>query len=206
MPLRVSLRERVAQVVLGGLQLLFLDGAVADDQVEPAVVGAVLLHDEGERLAEVGVLRAGGKRLAEALDLGVRAKGTLAADRDLVAALDLLLDLAVEGEAAVEGAAKRLVLGDDGGGLGHVGLGEEVVVLLHRHERHLDVVAALDGDLAVGVGDVLDRQEADELGVDVQRHVGLADAHDARRDGVARVEALAVVLELAVQKGGEVGH
>ena len=146
------------------------------------------------------------KGLAEALHLRVGAERALAAERDLVAALDLLLDLAVEGEAAVVAAAERLVLGDDGGGFGHVGLGEEVVVLLHRHERHLDVVAALDGDFAVGVRDVLDRQEADELGVDVQRHVRLAHAHDMRGDDVAGVEALAVVLELAVQEGGEIGH
>ena len=132
---------------------------MADDQVDATVVGAVLLHDEGEVLAEIRILRASGKLLAHAVDLRVWAERALAADCDLVTALDLLLDLAFEGKSALEGAAQGLVLRDDGGGFGHVGLGEEVEVLLHRDERHLDVVAALDGDVAIGVGDVLDGQE-----------------------------------------------
>ena len=98
----------------------------------------------------------------------------------------------------------RLVQSDDGGGLRHVGLGEEEGVLLHRDERDLDLVVALHRHLALRVRDVLDGQQAHALRVHIQRHVGLPHGHHARAHPVAGVEPFAIGSQLVVQQGGKI--
>ena len=179
---------------------------MAHDEVHAPVVSAVLLHDELQLLADVWILRTGCDRLADTVDLRVRAEPALSAHRHLVSALHFLLDGSLQGESAVEGALDGLVHGDNSGGFRHVRLREEVGVLLHRHEGHLYHVAALDGNIPFLVRDVRNGKESNRLGVDVERHVLFAHAHHARVHRVARVEPLAESLELLVKQGREARH
>ena len=168
----LALLQALERLALLALVLLLQDGLARQDDVVAPPVEADDLELELAALEALEVLHR--------LDVGERARQEGAdADVDRQAALDAIDDPALDDAALLEAVlhvgpdahARRL-------GVGQQDVAFEVLGLL---EEHLDVVADRDGQLALFVEELGDRDQTFRLVADVDHHRVVGDRDDPAR-------------------------
>jgi hypothetical protein len=182
--------DRFPNVARAGTLFFLEQGAARHDQVLPPFLE--LDDAEGVDLADVR------RRFrAERVDLRERTERALAGDANLVAPLDLLLDLAFDGKP---GAERVLELPD--GRRAARELARKLQAAGHRHDHRLDAIADVDLDVAVLVFELGDVDLRFPLAAHVDKRHVRADGDDGPLDGLPFPEAFG--LDRGFEQRGEI--